>query len=114
MEDDKDFAWYREETDRLKDRFSLVVGEGDKLVGDGKYVREQVLRYNSIWWGEWLGMMVSRDPDQKKFAMSEYNKLQQRCMPVGLGLDGKDLPVVNVINFSQVNGVVPDKMGEDI
>jgi hypothetical protein len=66
--------------------------------GHGKmsFVRDMVEKHSELWWIELEKMMRSKNSSDKKFAMSEFNKLQAKMVPQDIDVtsDGAPLGVV--------------------
>jgi hypothetical protein len=63
------------------------------------FISEKVAKHSEQWWKEAVRMMTKGDKEEKKFAMSEFNKLQVKMVPtVVAGDDDKPLTV----NFNEL------------
>jgi hypothetical protein len=62
---------------------------GNQGYGKAYFIKEKVTKYEELWWKEWEAMMIGDDKDDRKFAMAEFNKLQQKMMPTDLTSMGK-------------------------
>lgn len=90
--------------------------------GQGKhYLMEKIKAYSPMWWDEFHRMMEGEDPDLKKVAFQEFNKLQQKLMPQQLEVESDSLAAVGVImlpkkmlpNHSEDNTVEGELVNEE-
>lgn len=58
-----------------------------------KYIRNKVFQFGPLFWENLERDMQSDDPKVKQFAMSEYNKLQARVLPVELETQNEGITV---------------------
>ena len=71
---------------------------GRKPIWDVNRIRLEIKRHTATWWEQIGQMMTSQDPGERKFALSEFNKLQVKALPQELsGPDGEGLPFAIVI-----------------
>lgn len=54
---------------------------GRPAIWDTEHIRAKVSAVQSIWWRQIEKMLVSRNSGERKFALSEINKLQIKAMP---------------------------------
>lgn len=66
---------------------------GRPPIWDTEKIRAKVSANQVIWWNQIEKMMQSKNPGERKFALSEFNKLQVKAMPQTLAGD-KDNPLV--------------------
>lgn len=95
---------YSEATVVPSDIKDLMERKEEALAIEGKrstYIKEKVFKYSGMFWDKWLELIISGDKDDLKFAMSEYNKLQQKVLPTQIeDGDGNRLfpQIINYIN----------------
>lgn len=51
---------------------------------DVDQIRKAIKEHTATWWTEIAAMMTSVDPGEKRFALSEFNKLQTKALPQAL------------------------------
>ena len=56
-------------------------GSGSPGYGRMNKVLERVKKHLPDWWNNWEELMNSEDKGDKKYAMTEFNKLQAKMMP---------------------------------
>lgn len=66
---------------------------GRPPIWDTDKIATKVSEIQSVWWTQIEKMMYSKNAGERKFALSEFNKLQVKAMPQKLGGD-KDNPLV--------------------
>lgn len=70
---------------------------GRKPIWDVEAIRKQVLKHSKTWWTEIGTMMISTDSGERRFALSEFNKLQVKALPQQLtGEDGGPIQIQGV------------------
>lgn len=83
--------------------------ETDLVNGRTKtYITDRIYKFRKEWWEKWYEMLNSEDSSEKKTALIEYNKLQQRVLPTQLEGGGNSTVQVNILN-----GVGVDNMSDD-
>jgi len=68
---------------------------GNPGYGKMAFIKAKVEQYSELWWKEWEEMMTSEAMDHKKFAMTEFNKLQTKMIPQSLAGD-PDNPIFSI------------------
>lgn len=68
-------------------------GAGRPPIWDTEQIAAKVSQIQSVWWTQIEKMMTSKNPGERKFALSEVNKLQVKAMPQKLAGD-KENPLV--------------------
>jgi hypothetical protein len=61
---------------------------GRKPIWDVDQIRKAVKEHTETWWTEIGKMMTSADPGEKRFALSEFNKLQVKALPQAITGEG--------------------------
>ena len=61
---------------------------GRKPIWDVEQIRKAIKAHTATWWTEIAQMMTSADPGEKRFALSEFNKLQVKALPQQLTGEG--------------------------
>lgn len=67
-------------------------GAGNPGYGKMSSVLKKVKVFHPLWWTEWEAMMTGEDVVNKKFAMTEFNKLQVKMIPQDITTGGEKLP----------------------
>jgi hypothetical protein len=82
-------------------------GAGNKGYAKMEYIKTKVAEYSDMWWEKWEKLMKSKRPDDWKFAMSEFNKLQTKMIPQVVAGDEEGGPLqIKVINYGN-NPAIP-------
>jgi len=65
---------------------------GSPGYGKLSFIKNKVEKHSKDWWEEWEKMMKNTDKDttNKRFAMTEFNKLQIKLMPTVLSGDDEN------------------------
>jgi len=64
-------------------------GAGNPGYGKMKILREKVEQHTEKWWATWESMMDGGLPEDKRFAMGEFNKLQCKMIPQDVDVAGE-------------------------
>jgi hypothetical protein len=73
-------------------RGGVRAGSGNPGYGRLELLKTKVSQYSDLWWVEWAKMMKSEKGEDKRFAMSEFNKIQIKMIPQEIGgVDGKPI-----------------------
>ena len=78
--------------DGRKNNGGARTGAGNKGYGKLEFVKNKVEQHSELWWTEWEAMMKEGKPEDKRFAMTEFNKIQIKMIPQTLAGD-KDNPI---------------------
>jgi len=54
---------------------------GSKGYGQLSLVRENVEKFSDLWWENIVAMMQGESKEDRRYAMTEFNKLQVKMMP---------------------------------
>lgn len=74
--------------------------ETDLVNGRTKtYIADRIYKFRKDWWLKWYEMLNSEDASEKKTALIEYNKLQQRVLPTQLEGGGNTAFQVNIVGM---------------
>lgn len=77
---------------------------GSPGYGKLEFIKDKVIKHSVSWWKKWESMMKSKDMQDVKFAMTEFNKLQTKMIPQDLTSDGE-----KIIPLAGFNYVKPRK-----
>ena len=61
---------------------------GRKPIWDTEKIRKEVSRLQRVWWTQIEEMMESANDGERKFALTEFNKLQIKAMPQAITGEG--------------------------
>lgn len=82
--------------------------ETDLVNGRTKtYIADKIYKFRKDWWETWYRMLKSEDSSEKKTAIIEYNKLQQRVLPTQLEGSGKQAIQINILSGVGVDDPCP-------
>lgn len=74
-------------------QFGNKGGTGNPGYGALKLIRDNVKKHCPEWWEQWQVLMKDSKMENKRFAMTEFNKLQAKLMPTIVGGDD-DSPLI--------------------
>lgn len=72
------------------------------------YISDRIYKFRKEWWENWYAMLHSEDSSERKTALIEYNKLQQRVLPTQLEGGGSSTVQVNILNGVGVDNISDD------
>ena len=76
-------------------------GKGNPGRGSLRKILENVKKHQPLWWKAWEEMMNSKE--ERRYAMSEFNKMQTKLMPTVLAGDDES-PVGVLVKFLDDKG----------
>lgn len=81
----------------MRKRGGKRLNAGRKPLWDVEIIRQKIQEHTETWWTQIGEMMTSKNPGERKFALSEFNKLQVKALPQELsGPDGGPIQVQGV------------------
>lgn len=89
----------------LEKKMALMEVDGRKNC----WVKNNVMRYQRLWWAKWYEMVTGKDEADIRTAMIEYNKLQARILPAQVedGDLGNIVVKINQFNINNEKRVIP-------
>ena len=73
----------------MAERGGARAGAGNPGYGKLKFLKDKVEQFTPKWWTMWELMIEMGAPEDKRFAMSEFNKLQMKMIPQDIDVAGE-------------------------